>query len=37
VLVPPAPEKPVKPVRTARKPALPKASTPSADPFGALK
>lgn len=37
VLVPPAPEKPVKPVRTARKPAPPKASTPSADPFGALK
>ena len=37
VLVPPAPEKPVKPVRTARKPAQPKASTPSADPFGALK
>ncbi len=38
VLVPPAPEKPVKPVRTAtRKPVQPKASTPSADPFGALK
>jgi tetratricopeptide (TPR) repeat protein len=37
VLVPPAVEKPVKPVRTARKAAQPKASTPSADPFGALK
>lgn len=39
VLVPPAAEKPAKPVRTAnRKPAAaPKASTPSADPFGALK
>jgi len=43
VLVPAAAEKPAKPVRTAaaRKPAAapaaPKASTPSADPFGALK
>ncbi len=43
VLVPPAADKPAKPVRTAatRKPAAapaaPKASTPSADPFGALK
>lgn len=37
VLVPAVAEKPVKPVRTARKAAAPKASTPSADPFGALK
>lgn len=42
VLVPPAAEKPAKPVRTAatRKASAapaPKASTPSADPFGALK
>ena len=39
VLVPPAAEKPAKPaVRTAtRRQAQPRASTPSADPFGALK
>jgi tetratricopeptide (TPR) repeat protein len=37
VLVPAVAEKPAKPVRTARKAAQPKASTPSADPFGALK
>ncbi|WP_229416816.1 hypothetical protein [Massilia eburnea] len=43
VLVPPAAEKPAKPVRTAARKAAasaataPKASTPSADPFGALK
>jgi tetratricopeptide (TPR) repeat protein len=37
VLVPTVAEKPAKPARTARKTAQPKASTPSADPFGALK
>lgn len=38
VLVPAVAEKPAKPVRAAaRKAAVSKASTPSADPFGALK